>query len=177
MTRSTIDLVNRFVDLDRQRTLGVLGPDDLALWEEMRDQLELATGTVRPAGVKRRDSIRVRTRLQVQVSWDAARELVRARDLSEGGVFLQTNHPIEPGTPVEIELDDLRGRPLSVEGTVAWVRLESDRAGAPGMGIRFRNLDDWDRTLLSELVEAALRSLQPDPREDGWALGSRDEAE
>jgi hypothetical protein len=46
------------------------------------------------------------------------------------------------------------------------------------MGVRFCNLDDWDRTLLAELVEAALRALRPDRYEDGGAaLGSGDEVE
>lgn len=159
MPESTLDLVTSFVELERRRLQGSLAQDELTRWDGLRDQLELATGTVRPVGVERREAIRVSTRLLVQVSWDAARELARAHDLSEGGVFLQTNHPSQPGTPVELELQDLRGAPLSLEGTVVWVRLEGQGVGTPGMGIRFRNLDDWDRTLLFELVEAALRAL------------------
>jgi len=159
MAQSAADLVTSFVDLDRRRQLGSLSQDELSRLQEMRDQLELAIGTVRPLGVERREAIRVCTRLQVLVTWDAARDLARAHDLSEGGLFLQTSHPSEPGTPVELELQDLRGRPLCLEGTVVWVRLEADGTGDPGMGIRFRNLDDWDRTVLAELVEAALRAL------------------
>jgi uncharacterized protein (TIGR02266 family) len=151
LAQSTPDLVNRFAELDRRRLLGSLALDELIRWQELRDQLEL--------GAERRATIRARTRLQVQVSWDAVQELARAHDLSEGGVFLQTGHPSEPGTPVELEMRDLRGRPLILEGTVAWVRLEAERVGPPGMGIKFRNVDDWDRAVLVELVEAALGAL------------------
>jgi len=156
---STPDLVRSFVELERRRLQGSLAQDELTRWDGLKDQLEVATGAVRPVGVERRGAIRVSTRLQVQVSWDAARELARAHDLSEGGVFLQTNHPSQPGTPVDLELQDLRGRPLNLAGTVVWVRMEGEGAGTPGMGIRFRNLDEWDRTLLFELVEAALSAL------------------
>ena len=167
------DLLEDFLVLDRRRLSGHPPLDlvELTRWEELRDQLERATGAIRPLGVERREGLRVPTRLQVRVSWEDACELVRACDLSEGGVFLQTSHPNAPGTEVELELRDARGRPLSLEGTVAWSRRESDGFLAPGMGVRFRNLDDWDTVLLAELVESALRVLgRRDSRaEDGPA--------
>jgi uncharacterized protein (TIGR02266 family) len=159
MNESTPDLVTRFVELERRRQQGALAPDELSRWQELHERLEVATGCVRPAGAERRDAIRVRSHLEVQVNWDATRDLVRAHDLSEGGVFLQTEHPSEPGTEVHLELSDGRGRTLALEGTVVWVRQPADRLGTPGMGIKFRNLDDWDRAVLVELVEAALRAL------------------
>lgn len=159
MPASTPDLVASFVELERRRMEGSLAQDELTRWGGLRDQLELATGAVRPVGVERREAIRVTTCLQVQVSNDAARALARAHDLSEGGMFLQTNQPSRPGTPVSLELLDLPGGPLNLEGTVVWVRLEGEGVGTPGMGIRFRNLDEWDRTVLFELVEAELRAL------------------
>jgi len=124
----------------------------------MAESRETAPDKIHPEPVERRSALRVRTKLEVLVSWDETRELARAQDLSESGLFLRTSHPNEPGTAVELELHDVRGRPFHVEGTVVWVRLAADRLGEPGMGIKFRNLDDWDRTILAELVEAALRT-------------------
>ena len=119
-----LDLVEDFLELDRRRLHGhpPLDRAERTRWEELRDQFERATGAVRPPGAERREAIRVPIRLHVQVSWEATCELVRACDLSEGGMFLQTSHPSAPGTEVEVELRDARGRPLSLEGTVAWVR-------------------------------------------------------
>lgn len=160
----TSDVLEDFLRLDRRRLRGdsPLTQDELVRWGELRDRIEQAAGSIRPFGVERREALRVRTKLEVVVTWDEAQELARARDLSEGGLFLRTSHPSELGTEVELELQDARGRPLHLEGTVVWVRLETDGAGAAGIGIKFRDLEDWDRTLLAELVELLLHEWTSD---------------
>src|SRR5262245_23294653 len=82
---------------------------------------------------ERRRFPRVRTELKVLVSWDVMQELVRVQDLSEGGLFIRTSHPSEPGTVVHLELQDMKERPLCLEGIVVWVRREADQLGEPGM--------------------------------------------
>ena len=80
-------------------------------------------------------------------------------DLSEEGLFLRTQRPPAPGTPLQIEFHDRSGRSVELEGTVIWVRTAADGHGPAGMGVALHALSEWDRTVLCELVESALEAL------------------
>jgi uncharacterized protein (TIGR02266 family) len=157
----TAGLVREFVPLNRRRQQGeALSEAELARWDELRDLLEDSQGAVPPApGERRRRSVRVRTHLKVLVTSHLAQELLLVHDLSENGLFLRTQRPCAPSTPLQIEFHDLRGRSVELEGTVVWVRTAGEGHGPAGMGVAFHALSDWDRTVLSELVESALESL------------------
>jgi uncharacterized protein (TIGR02266 family) len=155
-------LVREFLPLNRRRLQGepALTETELARWEQLRDLLEDVQGAVPPApGERRRRSLRVRTHLKVLVTTHLAQELLLVHDVSENGVFLRTQRPSPVGTPLQIEFHDLRGRSLELEATVVWVRTEGEGHGPAGMGVAFHALSDWDRTVLLELVEAALEAL------------------
>jgi uncharacterized protein (TIGR02266 family) len=155
-------LVREFLPLNRRRLQGepALTESELARWEQLRDLLEDVQGAVPPApGERRRRSLRVRTHLKVLVTTHLAQELLLVHDVSENGVFLRTQRPSPVGTPLQIEFHDLRGRSLELEATVVWVRTEGEGHGPAGMGVAFHALSDWDRTVLLELVEAALEAL------------------
>jgi uncharacterized protein (TIGR02266 family) len=155
-------LVREFLPLNRRRLHGqpALTAAELVRWEELRDLLEDVQGAVPPApGERRRRSLRVRTHLKVLVTTHLAQELLLVHDVSENGVFLRTQRPSSVGTPLQIEFHDLRGRSLELEATVVWVRTEGEGHGPAGMGVAFHALSDWDRTVLLELVEAALEAL------------------
>jgi len=154
--------VREFLPLNRRRLTAdaPLTPEELARWEELRDLLEDSQGAVPPApGERRRRSLRVRTHLKVLVTSHLAQELLLVHDLSENGLFLRTQRPCAPGTPLQVEFHDLHGRSVELEGTVVWVRKEREGHGPPGMGVALHALSDWDRTVLCELVEAALEML------------------
>lgn len=153
-------LVGEFLPLNRRRIRGeALSIEELERWNELRDRLEERLGCAPPAAGQRRRALRVRTHLKLLVTTQVAQELLHAHDLSEGGLFVRTRRPSPPGTPLQLELQDRAGHSVELEGTVAWVRSESDGLGPAGMGIAFHAVSDWDRALLNELVEAALEEL------------------
>ena len=159
----TAQLIPEFVALNRRRTRGnpPLDVRELERWMELRVRLEQALGSV-PGGqeARRRRALRVPTHLKVRCSHDSADQLNVASEISEGGLFLATEKPLAPGTPLHLDLEGLGdGSPLEVEGVVVWVRDQSAGDSPPGMGIRFTNLDDVQRQAVDYLVEHALSSL------------------
>jgi hypothetical protein len=77
----------------------------------------------------------------------------RTRDMSQGGVFVQTAHLLDVGDPVVLSfpLDD--GKRLVVNGRVRWVtpfgRVDDP---TPGMGIEFVGVDPQRRERISALL-------------------------
>lgn len=153
--------VREFLPLNRRRQYGQpLSEAEIARWEELRDLLEDCQGAVPPApGERRRRSLRVRTHVKVLVTTHLAQELLIVHDLSENGLFVRTHRPAPPGTSLQVEFHDKTGRSIELEGTVVWVRRAGEGYGPAGMGVAFHAVSDWDRTVLSDLVEAALESL------------------
>jgi hypothetical protein len=156
-------LVREFLPLNRRRIHGnpPLDVADLARWEELRDLLEIALGTAPAApGESRRRALRVRTHLKVLVTNHLAQELLLVHDVSENGVFLHTQRPSAPGSLLQIELQDRHARAIELEGSVVWARrIGEGYYGPPGMGVALHALSDWDRAVLSELVETTLAAL------------------
>jgi len=66
-------------------------------------------------------------------------------NLSTGGLFLETNHPLTQDEPLSLEFN-LPGKegPVTCRGLVAWVNSEESPCNPnlpPGMGIKFVDLD------------------------------------
>lgn len=158
--RDSSTLVREFLPLNRRRIRGEqLTVGELERWSELRDRLEELQGCTPQGAGQRRRALRVRTHLKLLVTTAVAQELLHTHDLGEGGMFVRTQRPSPPGTPLQLELQDRAGRSVELEGTVAWVRTEPDGLGPAGMGIAFHALSEWDRALLADLVEAALEAL------------------
>jgi len=102
-------------------------------------------------GIERRKS--PRADLLVRVNYTAVDALFSefARNINEGGVFVETESPQPVGTPVELEFK-LPGmdEPLEVIGRV--VRVDRDGPDGSGMGIEFENLDSDCRNLINDLI-------------------------
>lgn len=82
-----------------------------------------------------------------------------------GGIFIETVHPLPVGTGIVLEFA-LPGKTghIKIEGLVVWVRPEFDPKGlAPGMGIQFKKISDWDREKILDLV---MRILMGKPEMD-----------
>ncbi|MCP4895385.1 MAG: TIGR02266 family protein [bacterium] len=83
-----------------------------------------------------------------------------SKNISRGGMFLQTDDPPPVGTPLgfDLKLGDgfslVRGR-----GEVVWSQPASDASTqVPGMAVKFLALDDQSRTLIDKMVDDVMES-------------------
>lgn len=85
------------------------------------------------------------------------------RNLSKGGVFIQTTSPLPRGTLLKVVLPFADPpRVIEAEGVVAWVQGSSQSGGGmPGMGVQFVALDPDDRAFLDQVVAAMLDQPAP----------------
>src|SRR5690348_13018707 len=60
-------------------------------------------------------------------------------NLSRGGLFLETQHDIPTGAPIEVVLDVPGAVPIRLAGIVAWGRAEASPEGPPGVGIELQD--------------------------------------
>lgn len=107
---------------------------------------------------ERRDHPRATLSLPVQLRVDGADEVVTyvTRNISSGGLFIETDAPLPIGTTVSllIHVPSPDGQ-LQAEGTVVRSALPAEVGeGAPGMAIRFDGdaLIGWE--FLRKLVES-----------------------
>ena len=94
-------------------------------------------------GPGRRLETRLPIILTVSLKTDAGVVECRAENLSAGGIFVATDDPPVPGTPVELRLE-LPGEPLplALPATVRHLVPPGDAAGRhPGAGLAFDTLD------------------------------------
>lgn len=103
-------------------------------------------------GEERRRSDRVD--LLVRVEYKTIDELFSefARNINEGGLFVETEQPPEIGSPISLQFR-IPGapEPIAAEGRVMRV---TDGLGdePPGMGIQFERLSDHAQDIINELV-------------------------
>ncbi len=85
-----------------------------------------------------------------------------ARNINEGGLFVETDTAPEVGTAVELQFKSPGSvEPIQVTGFVVRT-TDGDAETGPGMGIEFENLDGQARQHINELV----RKLRADLSED-----------
>jgi uncharacterized protein (TIGR02266 family) len=60
-------------------------------------------------------------------------------NLSRGGLFLETEHDLPTGVPIEVVLDVPGAIPIRLAGIVAWRRAEASPEGPPGVGIELQD--------------------------------------
>ena len=95
-----------------------------------------------------------RVELMVRVDYKTVDELFSefARNINEGGMFVETETPPEPGSPVALQFRIPGSKePIAVMGRVVRI-TEGSREEPPGMGIEFENLDAQSRELINQLV-------------------------
>lgn len=118
----------------------------------MKASVERASEPTAGMGFERRKS--ERTQLVVRVDYQTVDDLFSefARNINEGGLFVETDHPPAPGTAVSLQFK-IPGsdEPIQVQGRVA--HTTSDTGDQPlGMGIEFDDLDAQARERINELV-------------------------
>lgn len=75
------------------------------------------------------------------------------RDLSKGGLFIQTDKPLPQGTEVALKLHlPLTKRELDVPGRVAHIRPVGSNGEPAGIGIEFTDLTDETRGVIDAYV-------------------------
>jgi len=95
-----------------------------------------------------------RVDLVVRVDYKTVDELFSefARNINEGGMFVETEAPSELGSSVAMQFR-IPGseEPIQVMGRVVRATV-GDHEEPPGMGIEFENLDAQSRELINQLV-------------------------
>lgn len=106
------------------------------------------------SGAERRRSRRVDFNLLVQYRFDSFEEFKSeyAADLSEGGLFIETEEPHKVGEVIYLQFALPDGTRL-IEGLGRVVRVVPPGSEQPGMGIQFVNMDGDSQ----DLVQAAVR--------------------
>jgi len=106
------------------------------------------------AGDERRRAQRVD--LVVRVDYKTVDELFSefARNINEGGMFVETESPPEAGAPVALQFRiPGSAEPIQVMGRVVRSSV-GERGDPPGMGVEFDDLDDQSRELINHLVRS-----------------------
>jgi type IV pilus assembly protein PilZ len=79
-----------------------------------------------------------------------------AKNISKGGTFIRTAKPLDVGTEFVFVLS-IPGQETNLElkGEVVWILTEEESTAEkpPGMGIRFKFVDDAERKAVDDFVE------------------------
>ena len=110
---------------------------------------------------EQRPTNRLPVKLQVDCESEGLFLFENATNISEHGVFINTNKPMKPGTFVELLFTIPESKEkLKVRGEVMWmnpVRAEAEKNYNPGMGVRFEKLNEIDKeTLLAAIKTIAV---------------------
>ncbi len=125
-----------------------------------KSSAEILTVPLDASGLERRKTNRAE--LVVRVDYQTVDELFSefARNINEGGIFVETETPHGVGTSVDLQFK-LPGseEPVRITGTV--MHLSPGGPGEPsGMGIEFSKLDTSSRDRINDMVRK-LRAASP----------------
>jgi uncharacterized protein (TIGR02266 family) len=155
------DNLMEFAELNRRRLFGCppLDMPDLARWQELQGTL-VKRFQVDPGGGKRMHE-RLPTHLHVEmVAGDvSAKTTGPSMNLSEGGIFLATTSLLEVGTQLQLYLASSE-RTVEVQGVVAWTRSEGTDEGPPGMGVRFTEMENSQRSHIEQILDTKRAELR-----------------
>jgi hypothetical protein len=97
---------------------------------------------------ERRGSDRKKLIVDVRFDGGDGTGIANTRDIGIGGLYMTTTAPLDMGTPIMMTLN-VADRTLHLNGTVVY----SDPGH--GVGVRFRDLKDEDRSFLTEELQLA----------------------
>jgi len=105
-----------------------------------------------PGGKENRRTTRIAVSKGLWVAWhaDGPRYVSRVRDLSAGGVFIQTTVAVAIGTALEM-LFALPEGETRIEGIVRYA------GGKNGLGVEFTNMGNADRVRVDQLLRRLIR--------------------
>jgi uncharacterized protein (TIGR02266 family) len=99
-----------------------------------------------------------RARVTVRIDYATVDEMFSefTRDINEGGLFIETEKPHQPGTEVSMQFH-LPGSQEVLQTIGRVVRVSTGGSSPAGMGIEFDELTSLDRVKIDQIVRA-LRS-------------------
>ena len=153
-------LFRAYMALERKRSGAGLSPEEFRRWMGLKRQLSRHfTPGVSDEHADQRESLRVPARLAV--SFASLGQLVASlmTNLSRRGVYVETEHPLEIGTCVDLRIrvqdtDQVIEIPAEVVSRNLGPGL---RGGPPGMGMRFRDAAPEVEKQIDELYERVMR--------------------
>jgi uncharacterized protein (TIGR02266 family) len=155
--------IDAFRQLDDKRSDGSLGPDEELAWVAAKERIERLTapGEEMPPS-SRRHTLRVPTTLHVTFENERGFERAYLRNISEGGVYVATSHPLKMGDRFRLTmLVDASGEALELPVEVVWVnRNPSPGSGLePGVGVAWLELASEQKTAIKAILRRALDDL------------------
>ena len=110
-----------------------------------------------PEGIQRRQHPRIDAKLSAEITIYDEVFTATTRDISEGGVGLDLDRPLDEGQTLSLnlflvvdEVEDETAAPLKVKGKVAWCAETED--GAWAAGVRFEDIAENQRAWLKQFL-------------------------
>jgi len=95
---------------------------------------------------------RVPLNLEVEYRTAGAFLVAYTSNLSKGGLFIDTEAPLDTGTELLLRFTIPGAGPIEVRGVVAWVRPEPVEGKPSGMGVEFEQLDARHGQIIDQIV-------------------------
>jgi uncharacterized protein (TIGR02266 family) len=120
-----------------------------------------------PPGEKRRH-VRITSSTKVYATYNGSPHEFYTENLSEGGMYINTNAPFPIGAKLEITLYLDAGTQIHLKGVVIYIKRPfSDIFEHPsGMAIEFREINDDDRRILRDFIKRASAQDIPESKEE-----------
>lgn len=101
-----------------------------------------------------RHNLRINISLKVTLSYENKKEDLYANSLSENGIYIRREEPLEVGTPVVITLPiPTSFEPITLKGSVVYTKTLMDNLlSEPGIGIRFDEITPENRSKLRRVI-------------------------
>ena len=127
---------------------------DTGLAKEIFDilRIEIENGALTPGA--RRKHLRVNFCTRVNVTHNGTTADFFTANLSVGGMYLKTTEAFAVGSKVELSLPLEGGNHITLHGVVVNARSSTGKH-QPGMGIKFSEVGDYQRKLISALLKKA----------------------
>ncbi|MEM9693495.1 MAG: PilZ domain-containing protein [Myxococcota bacterium] len=142
------------------KQLDDLKVSDAEQYAAAKAKFEDAVGASRSV-VCRRKTMRVETNLEVTiVDADGRHEGCAIRNISEGGVYVETDRSYERGASFTILIRQVQ-EVLELPVDVRWASVEASPGGVgPGVGVAWKELSDEHKRAVRVLVQQAFERIQ-----------------
>lgn len=151
-------LFREYARLDRMRKTG-LTPTEQHRWSQLKRLLnQHFSPGLPPSRADQRESVRVPARIKVWFASDGALAQSLMTNLSRRGVFVETDHPLEIGSELELRIHvESSQRELVVPAVVVSHGIGPKLGVKRGMGLRLGDLDPATDAQFTELYERVVK--------------------